>query len=277
MTFRADLHCHTTCSDGSLSPEEIVGLAAKNSLQGLAITDHDSINAYATAIPAAQKAGIELITGVEFSTVHNDITVHILGYAFAPDNPLIRQLCERHQQRRQKRNQEILAKLAAHGMPLTMEEVMTSTDTSVGRPHIAMAMLKKGYIQSVAEAFHLYIGEEKSCYVRGDPFLVQEAIDILHQARGFAIIAHPHLVKESHIMRELLDMNFDGIEGYYAKMNPEQNRRWVKVGKKKEWLITGGSDFHGASKPFISLGCSTVDEGVFRVLQSRFHENCKGA
>lgn len=270
--FRADLHCHTTCSDGSVTPEKIIELALERELQGLSITDHDSINAYATAIPAAQKLGISLITGVEFSSMHKDSTVHILGYSFSPTNPIILHLCERHQTRRLERNRAILERLAAHGMPLSEEEI-NACEGTVGRPHIAAAMVKKGYVETVTNAFHLYIGEGKPCYVRGASFPVEEAISSIHQANGFAIIAHPHLIKEPHLVQALLTMDFDGLEGYYAKLPAAQNDRWVKIANKKNWIISGGSDFHGDIKPSIPLGCSWVGDETFRVLKTRFDTN----
>jgi predicted metal-dependent phosphoesterase TrpH len=274
--FRADLHCHTTCSDGSLTPEEIVRLAKKSGLQGLAITDHDSVKAYESAIPTALSEGVELITGIEFSTMHEEVTVHILGYSFLPTDSGILNLCQRHQQRRVDRNRGILELLKKHNMPINEEEVLAASPFkhgTIGRPHIALAMVKKGFVESVQEAFYSYIGEDKSCYVRGDSFSVEEAIHTIHQANGFAIIAHPHLIKESHVIQSLLKMNFDGLEGYYARLSQAQNERWIKIANKKNWMITGGSDFHGDIKPGNPLGGSWVREETFQVLRNRLKEN----
>lgn len=278
--FRADLHCHSTCSDGSLSPSQIVNLAKARGLSGLSITDHDSISAYANIFSTAKDANIELISGVEFSGSHNGVSVHVLGYAFALNHPAIQDLCERHQNRRLLRNQAIIARLCANGMPITEEEVIacTSSDTpstkhTIGRPHIAQAMMKKGYVSSIVDAFRLYLGEDKPYFVKGAAFSVEDTINIIHQANGFALIAHPHLIKDSQLIPQLLKMNFDGLEGYYARLTPVQNERWIKIAQKKNWLITGGSDFHGDIKPTLDLGSSWTNEETFRILQNRFQQN----
>jgi 3',5'-nucleoside bisphosphate phosphatase len=277
--FRADLHCHSTCSDGTDSPAEILKKAVELGLSGLSITDHDTIDAYGQAIPLAKELGIELISGVEFSASLDDISVHILAYAFPLDNPLIQDFCARHKQRRNDRNREILKRLNEHGMPLTDEEVMevvsqTPADVqhSIGRPHIALAMLNKGYIQNIQEAFTKYLAEGKSCYAPGEIFSVQETLDIIHKAQGFAIIAHPHLINHSKILKQLLEMNFDGIECYYARFGAESQQRWLKIAEHRHWMITGGSDYHGSIKPNIPLGASWVNEEYFRHLQKHFKE-----
>lgn len=272
--FRADLHCHTTCSDGILSPAELIQRAKEKQLQGVSITDHDSINAYPIAILEAKKENIDLISGVEFSTSHLETTVHILAYSFSVTNTHIKRFCQKHQERRQERNREILKLLAANNMSINEADLTAShPGATLGRPHIAWEMVKKGYVQSMSDAFHLFIGENKSCYVRGASVSIEEAIDCIHQANGFAVIAHPHLIKEPHIVKDLLKMKFDGLEGYYARMNPKQNERWIRLATKKDWLITGGSDFHGDMKYSIDLGSSWVGEDTFRILKDRFDQN----
>ena len=264
MDFRADLHCHTTCSDGTLSPEQLVALAVETKLSGLSITDHDTIDAYATAIPAAQAVGLPLIHGVEFSTSHRNVSVHILGYAFSLDHPAINTLCNAHIERRNMRNALVLEMLAEKGMPLDMDDIAGSRRP--GRPHIALAMIKKGYVESIEEAFHKYLGDGKSCYVQGKTFSTEESIDVIHQSGGFAVIAHPHLMKDQQVMLDLLKMDFDGIEAYYARFHASKHERWVKIAQHRKWLITGGSDFHGLNKTQNALGSSWVSEETFRFL-----------
>lgn len=271
--FRADLHCHSTCSDGSLSPVEIVQLAKQIGLSALSITDHDTIEAYKTAIPAAKEAGIDLMTGVEFSTTLNDVSVHILGYGFSADEQIIQTLCMQHTARRHDRNKQILKLLAKHGMPITEEElsaVCPITEQpfqhSTGRPHIALAMMRKGYIDSVHNAFAKYLAEDKPCYAPGVSFNVEETLEAIHKAKGIAIIAHPHLQKSTKIIKKLLEMDFDGIECFYGNFPPQRHQKWIKIANHKNWLITGGSDFHGSIKPHIPLGCSWIDEEKFKAL-----------
>ena len=272
LDFRADLHCHSTFSDGSQTPEEIIRQAKDSGLSGLSITDHDTVDAYETAFSLAAKYNLELIPGVEFSAVHRGHSVHILGYSFNTKNLLIQQLCQRHFQRRIHRYKAILALLAKENMPISEKELIEQypSHTNIGRPHIALAMMKRGYVKSIEEAFFRFLAEGKSCYIKGESFSVEETIGVIHAGGGLAVIAHPHLMKRPDILKDLLEMNFDGIEGYYANFRLEVNRRWIEIGKKNKWVVTGGSDFHGNIKPQISLGCSWVDEATFDILKQHF-------
>jgi 3',5'-nucleoside bisphosphate phosphatase len=275
--FRADLHCHTDCSDGSLSPEQILKLAVDIGLKGLSITDHDSIDAYASALPLSKELGIELISGAEFSSIEGAVSIHLLGYSFDLKSQILMQFCKKHNQRRENRNRSILEQLTKYKMPVTEEEVNDCAfkgnplaRRTIGRPHIAQAMIKKGYVRTVAEAFQKYLGEGKLCFAPGESFSVEETIDVIHKAKGLAVIAHPHLIHHPETLKKLLELEFDGIECYYGKFSPSDHKRWLKIAEKKNWLITGGSDFHGDIKPGIPLGCSWVPEETFRILQKHF-------
>lgn len=266
-TFRADLHCHTTCSDGTFSPEEIILHASQIGLQGLSITDHDTIEAYTIALPIAKKHNILLGTGVEFSCDYHGQSVHVLGYDFPSNSSKIHDFCLRHKQRRRDRNLAILEKLKWRGFNLTLEEL--SASGTVGRPHIAEAMVKHGYVATVKEAFYRFLAEGQSCYAKGEPFSVVETIEILHQARGKAFLAHPHLAPHPKLVKKLLQLPFDGIECYYAKCSPSEEKRWVNLAEDRKLLCSGGSDFHGAMKPHIPLGCSWVNYTAFSQIFSR--------
>jgi predicted metal-dependent phosphoesterase TrpH len=273
--FRADLHCHSTCSDGSLTPFELVHLAKQKGLSGLSITDHDTVEAYSEGIAAlCMDLGIALITGVEFSAMLQDTSIHILGYGFRADDPAILAFCAKHAARRKERNKIILQLLDKHGMPVSesdltavLPDVQAKGRRSIGRPHIALAMVDKGYVGSVQEAFKKYIGEDKPCYAPGSPFSIEETIDIIHNSNGAAIIAHPHLLPHTKHLGPLLDMEFDGIECFYGTFPPKDHQRWVKIAQDKQWLVTGGSDFHGTIKPNINLGCSWIDQPTFQALK----------
>jgi hypothetical protein len=171
------------------------------------------------------------------------------------------------------RLQMFLERLATHAMPLNLEDVLFSN--SIGRPHIAMAMIKRGYVSSIQQAFQLYLGEGKPCYVPGVTYSVEETLEIIHQSKGLAIIAHPHLIKDGKILNELLNLNFDGIEGYYGRFPASAHERWLKIGARKGWIITGGSDFHGDVKPDLPLGSSWVGEETFMTLYHHFQNNEK--
>lgn len=274
--FRADLHCHSTCSDGSDTPAQIIEMAKQAGLSGLSITDHDTIDAYDTAIPLAKAAGITLLPGIEFSTVLNKTSVHILGYGFDVENESIRNLCAKHTERRMQRNLAVLDLLTKHGMPIAYDDILDAINTetgttgrSIGRPHIAFAMIKKGYVGSIQEAFNKYLGDDRPCYVQGSSFTVDETIDTIHNAKGVAVIAHPHLIKNTGILNELLKKDFDGIECYYGKFPATAHTRWLKIANHRNWLVTGGSDFHGTVKPMLNLGCSWIGTDHFQSLLDR--------
>ena len=277
--FRADLHCHTTCSDGSMTPVEIVNKAVSIGLRGLSITDHDTIDAYSTALDEAEKFKLRMISGVEFSSVHKTVSIHLLAYSFDLLNPIIREFCNKHQQRREYRNLGILALLAKNGMPISEEELAIAANSvnnprrTIGRPHIAQAMIAKGYVDTVQNAFKKYIGEGKLCYMPGASFSVEETIDVIHQAKGLAFIAHPHLIEKSTTVKDLLEMPFDGLEAYYGKFEANIQDKWVRLAAKKNLLISGGSDFHGDIRPYLPLGSSWIDEDNFKILYSHFKLN----
>jgi len=267
--FKADLHCHTTCSDGSYSPEELIAHAHAIGLKGLSITDHDSVASYQVAPEIAKKYGISLGSGVEFSCSFHGISVHILGYDFLLSKPEVHELCQRHQKRRIDRNRKILEKLKKYKM--TLDEAELGKGKTIGRPHIAEAMVKRGYVQSVREAFHKYLAEDRPCYDPGEPFHVEEAIDVLHAAKGKAFVAHPHLLPKQLSLKALLELPFDGLECYYARFPLDASKRFLEIAANRKLLISGGSDFHGSVKPDIPLGASFVDQAVFDTIFS--HEN----
>ncbi len=261
--FRADLHIHSTFSDGTFTPEEIVKLAKEIGLSGISITDHDTIEAYDTLFDLTKKYGLEVVTGVEFSTYCNGESVHVLGYNFDVTNETLLKFCKSHQDRRKERNLAMLRKLKAIGKEVLEEEILALNDKSTGRPHIALAMMKKGYVSSVQEAFNLYLGENKSCYAQGKVFTIEETLEIIHGAGGIAVIAHPHLITPPSLLRQVLKIPFDGIECWYSRFSPEHELRWIEIANTKGWIKTGGSDFHGAVKPQTPLGCSWVDREHF--------------
>jgi predicted metal-dependent phosphoesterase TrpH len=274
--FRADLHCHSTASDGSLTPKQLIDVAIDRGLSGLSITDHDTIAAYQEALPYAREKGLPLLVGVEFSTLHDDTSVHLLAYSFQMDHPHIEQLATRQKNRRLKRNMEVVRLITNQGMPLTYEEVLAECDQKgsvVGRPHIALAMIKKGYVRSIKEAFAKYLGDNKSCFIKSSSPSAQETIQLVHEANGFVLIAHPHLLPRKRLLNSLLQLPLDGLEASYAKMSNGQNRTYQLIAKERNWFSTGGSDFHGDRGYPLSLGDSWTDEATFRKLLDRFYTN----
>ncbi len=258
--YRADLHCHSSCSDGTVTPTELLELAKEKELSALSITDHDTLDAYSDKLfIKAEEMGIKLYMGIEFSTRHKKYPIHLLGYGIEK-TPEILNFCKKHQARRLKRNRAILEKLKRLSIIIEEEELGDPNDRTVGRPHIAQLLMEKRYISSIQEAFDRYIGEGKPCFEAGESFTPEETITVIHNGGGKAFIAHPHLIKKNECLRDLYEMDFDGIECYYGRSHSGQEKKWLKVAEERGWLISGGSDFHGAIKPYIELGCSWVDE-----------------
>ena len=257
----ADLHCHTTCSDGTVTPVDLIWQAKAIGLHGLSITDHDTLEAYPIAIAAAQKADIRLGTGIEFSCQFEGESLHLLGYDFRLDNLEMQKLCERHDLRRRLRNTEILKKLEAAGISISYDELASKAQgKAAGRAHIAQLMVEKGFVKTIREAFYRYIGKDKPCFFQGECFDPQEAINIVHLAGGKAFIAHPQLLPGTLDLNHLLQLPFDGIECYYSRM---AHNSWLEIAKTRSLLSSGGSDFHGTIRPEAELGCNGVDQATF--------------
>jgi predicted metal-dependent phosphoesterase TrpH len=273
--FRADMHCHSTCSDGTVAPVELVHLAKSIGLQGLSITDHDTISAYETAIPAAKEAGIQLLTGVEFSSSHKGCGVHILAYCFKEGDPGILEFCQVHTLRREERNLQIIHKINEMGYDLSVEETRIGSQKggSWGRPHIAEALVKRGYVSTIKEAFKKFLGNRAPAFFPGKEVTVEETLEVIKQANALAVIAHPMLIFSKAIAKDMLTMDFDGIEGYYSRWNAKEEDEWRKRAQERDWLITGGSDFHGTVKPEVKLGSSWVDAERFQVFYEHYQRN----
>ncbi len=275
VDFRADLHCHSTFSDGSDTPIELLNKAIEVGLKGLSITDHDTIEAYTPELFArAEELGIRLLPGIEISSEINDSVVHILGYGFDLHSQSFRCFLAEMQQRRAERNRALIKKLQERRISITEEELILTARKSekkktIGRPHIAELLVQKGIVSSQQEAFDRYLKEGAMCYVAGFKFTPLDAIQAIQQACGKAVLAHPHFLKRGRILRALLGLPFDGIECYYAHLPKELEAPWVQTAKEKGWMATGGSDYHGSFKPRISLGASWVGLATFeRLLQS---------
>lgn len=271
--FRADLHCHSLCSDGTDKPLQLLLLAKKVGLSGLSITDHDTIEAYTPDLfQSALDLEISLLPGVELSTEMGNQTIHILGYGFNVQSEILIRFLEEMQKRRNERNLAILRKLASKNIIVTEEDlssfVTSGLKKTIGRPHIASIMVKKGYVKTLQEAFISYLGENTPYYVPGFKFSPLDAIEIIHKAHGKAILAHPHFIQKGKTLNSLLQLPFDGLECYYGSLKEHQERPWVKIVKDKNWIASGGSDYHGQIKPHISLGCSWVNETTFDLLCS---------
>ncbi|MDP1607900.1 MAG: PHP domain-containing protein [Chlamydiales bacterium] len=267
--FRADIHCHSYCSDGSDSPSSLIDLAVSSGLQGLSITDHDTVAAYTPELfEEAKEKRIQLLTGVELSTEFQNISIHILGYGIDIHASSLHTFIEEIQRRRKARNQEILAKLAKRNLIISEEELyaLSAHPKTIGRPHIAALMVQKGYTRTWQEAFDVYLKDGACCYAAGVKYTSRQAIEAIHLAKGKAVLAHPHFLPRGFVQRHLFALPFDGIECYYGRLPKRQELPWVQLTEKKGWIVTGGSDYHGSFKPNLSLGCSWVGESTFAKL-----------
>lgn len=274
--FRADLHCHSCFSDGEDSPFDLLAKAKASDLQGLSITDHDTLDAYTPLLfEEAKRAQILLLSGIEISSELHNHSVHILGYGFDVESDSLKQFLQQMRERRRLRNLEILKKLKLKNMPIEEDELLEFVQKSVkypvphrtvGRPHIAQMMLLKKYVTTLREAFDLYLREGASCHAFGIKFHPKDAIEQIHLAKGKAVLAHPHFLKGGSLQKEILALPFDGIECHYGNLNKALERPWIALAKKRGWIATGGSDYHGSFKPHIPLGCSWVGEAVFNQL-----------
>lgn len=257
---RLDLHLHTTHSDGSCTPAEVVDLAHQAGVTALAITDHDIMSGVAEAITAGNRYGIEVIPGVEISSIIGRSELHILGYFLDWQDPALNERCKTLRDSRHRRNPQIIERLQTLGIDITYDEVRALAGSdSVGRPHIARALMDKQVVTSAKEAFDRFLADGKPAYVPRDLPSPAEAIEWIKTAGGLAVLAHPTWVKLAdrsliELVRELKTAGLDGVEVYYSTHAARQTREYLALAQQLGLLVTGGSDFHGLTKPDIEVG-----------------------
>lgn len=241
---RFDLHLHTTASDGVFSPSEVVIKAAQKGIKTIAITDHDTIDGIHEAIQTGRKLGITVIPGIELSTKYKEKTIDILGYHIHESKELI-DVLKKIKEQRQNRSKMIVNKFCEMGMPITVQDIKRfSKGEVIARPHIAKAVVYKGYAKNTQEVFDLYLGDGKSCAVDKMFLSPLEGIKLIHRAGGVAVLAHPLLIQNETFVEELMQLPFDGIEVWHRKHGQEDIIRYKNVAEKFEKMMTGGSDFH---------------------------------
>ena len=257
---RIDLHLHTTHSDGSLSPTDVLRLAHKAGVTALAITDHDIVTGMPEAIAAGAELGIEIIPGVEISSRVGNSELHILGYFLQWQDPELNQRLATLRESRHSRNPQIIERLRALGLDVTYEEVRTLAGTdAVGRPHIARLLMDKHYVTSAKDAFDRYLADGRPAYVARELPSPADAIAWIRAAGGVAVLAHPTWAKVSGeslnaLLIALKAQGLGGIEVHYSSHTKRQTREYHDLAKRLDLLITGGSDFHGITKPDIEVG-----------------------
>lgn len=254
------MHTHTTASDGLHSPTDVVNMAKAAGLAGVAITDHDTIAGVREALEAGKAVGLHVVPGIEVSTDGGKQDIHILGYGIDIEDPLFRSFAADQRKVREHRNQVMLELLAKTGVQLRMDEVLAGLvdpdrlDASVGRPHIAAALVRKGVVATVQEAFDRYLAKGRPAYVRPERIHPTEAVDRIRQAGGAAVIAHPGLYHDDELMRSILDHGVDGIEVYHYDHTSEDEQRYAAWAEQYGIVPTGGSDFHGSREGVLYHG-----------------------
>lgn len=257
---RIDLHLHTTHSDGSQSPAEVVRLAHAAGVSALAITDHDITTGLPEAITAGQELGIEIIPGIEISSRHGESELHVLGYFIKWQDTQLNERLMTLRESRHRRNPKIIELLQAAGIDITYDEVRAVAGSdSVGRPHIARVLMDKKVVTTAKEAFDRFLAEGKVAYVPRDLPAPVDAIRWIKDAGGLAVLAHPTWVKTTEgtltdLARQLKEQGLDGVEVHYSTHTPRQTRTYLSLAKQLGLLVTGGSDFHGMTKPDIEVG-----------------------
>ena len=271
---RLDLHLHTNHSDGSFTPTAVLELARQVGVTSLAITDHDITTGIPEATLAGQQLGIEVIPGIEISSTFGDSELHMLGYFLDWQDVRLNERLTTLRESRHRRNPQIIERLQSLGIDITYDEVRALAGTdSVGRPHIARVLMEKQVVASAKEAFDRFIANGKPAYVPRNLPSPAEAIHWIKAAKGLAVLAHPTWVKTTEgtltdLVRQLKADGLDGVEVHYSTHTARQTREYLNLAKQLGLLVTGGSDFHGVTKPDIEVG---IGRGTLHIPVSLLH------
>lgn len=257
---KADLHIHTTASDGNLSPDEIIDLAQKHDLQIISITDHDTIRGYLTARKRAGSTDIELLPGVEITCAFNGRESHLLGYCFDPEDDDFLRLLSQHKKARLSRIGWITEQLRNQGLEINREEVKAeAAGGNVGRPHVASMLIKKGYVQTAQEAFIRYLGDQALGPIESNYISYEDAIKAIKDAGGAAVLAHPGVLYSDEELEKWVDVGLDGIEVIHPSHNYSAQKKFNAFAEHNDLIVTGGSDFHGGNKHYLKhFGTVTI-------------------
>lgn len=271
MTRYADLHTHTYHSDGTRSPREVIDLARASGLAIVAISDHDNIAAYFEAKRYADEKELTLIPATELSCAYDGVDVHILAYAFDTFDERIDHALRRFREARHRRGYAIVEKLRAIGCDISPDRVeQLAAGGALGRPHVARALVERGYAASISEAFDKYIGSGKPAYVEKPRFAIEDAVALVHDAGGLLSVAHPTIYpNHERIVPELLDAGVDAIEVFHPNVDEGNRERYRNLARFRGKFVTGGSDDHGAAKDKETLGTIRVPEALIGPILER--------
>ena len=287
MTTYVDLHCHSTASDGTFTPTDVVKLAKERNLSALALTDHDTINGVAEAGKAAAEMGIDFLPGIEISAEYpHPGTMHILGYGIDPASTVLRDLTATLLGGRDDRNPRIIAKLQELGVAITMEEVEAEAKVEqsekkkpIGRPHIAAILLRKGYVSSIKQAFDKYLAPGGLAYFDKERLPPHTALQMIIDSGGIAVLAHPIQLRYTNdaqletVVKDLVDHGLAGLEVIHSDHDEKLIEQYTEMAKRYGLITTGGSDFHGTNKKDIDLGTARGRK-IPRDFFDRLRERC---
>ncbi len=254
--IKADLHTHTHYSDGYHTPEELIQSAKSAGLTHLAITDHDNVDAIEEAFEIASRYGIELVPGTEISAEHNGKETHILAYYFDHKNPELLDYLQNFRKERMKRAQKIVEKLNELGMAIQMKDVLAQVkgNGSVGRPHIAVALIDGGFVNNYYDAFNKYIGDDKPAYVKKPNISTKDAISLINRCGGLSFVAHPgKSMRHNNSLFEMIEFGIDGIEVVHPSHSYYDIEYFRDIASQYFLLESGGSDFHGGRINDVSI------------------------
>lgn len=264
--MRADLHAHSTASDGSDPPERLVELALESGLAYLALTDHDTQEGVPAALEAASGTGLELIPGVELSLNSEYGAMHLIVLWLPPGRGALQDRLDELQAGRETRNQEIVARLNELGMPVTLAEIeQEAGGGSVGRPHIAAVMLERGYVPDIRTAFDLWLGAGKPAYVGRRRLQPLEGITLARESGGVPVLAHPHTLgittasEMADLLTRLQRLGLVGLEAFYSSYYRHVREGYTDLARRFGLVPSGGSDYHGTYKPGLQLGSGYGD------------------
>ena len=251
----ADLHLHTIFSDGTYTPEELIAGAQKKRLSAIAVVDHDTVSGIIPSIEAAKGSDVEVLSGIELSAEYNNQEIHILGYLVDYEKEDFLKKLESLKINRIERVKKMVAKLNTLGLKLDAQSVFDlAGDGTVGRLHIARALVKEGLVGSIFEVFHKYIGDNCPAYVLGFRFSPKEAIKFIKDSGGVPVLAHPYSLRNDELILEFVKVGLMGLEVYYPEHSQGMVNFYADLAKKNNLLITGGSDCHGKAKPEVRIG-----------------------
>ncbi len=263
-----DLHTHTTCSDGTLTPEALIQYAKEKNLKAIALTDHDTVSGNERALKEGELMAMEVIPGVELSAECENGTLHVLGFFVDSKNKILQEATRKLQKKRRERNLKILEKLEEQSIHI--EEDPFRLNAYLGRPHIADQLVQAGYTTSIEEGFEKFLARGRPAYVRREKLSEKETVETVVEAGGVPVLAHPVTVSDPEkVLTRLIPFGLKGIEAYYPTHSQEDTDYCKHLAQKYALVVTGGSDFHGAHKPGIDLGCMNVPAHLLDTLKEK--------